>query len=76
MRLGNGSQTHQSMESDFLPNRMAFWAELVRNYSRPPEETRVLKEEDQSKADARKNKLAGAVLCLSILVQWVFLKSF
>lgn len=71
MRFGNESSTDLTMESDFLVDRMAFWAELVGNYSRKVDETRVPKNHGEpSKGSAGKKSLTGVVLFLCIVLLW------
>ncbi|KAL7299138.1 hypothetical protein TKK_0007738 [Trichogramma kaykai] len=41
LRLGSDHRTDINMESNFLPERMSFWSELMSNYSRPVREIKV-----------------------------------
>ncbi|XP_058801480.1 esterase E4-like isoform X1 [Phymastichus coffea] len=85
MRIGDGSSSHETMQVNFLSERMAFWADFAKKYSAPIEEYRVGGESQNSETggkDSDKSRAgvaavrAGLPLLLSVILCWRMTFSF
>ncbi|KAJ8687651.1 hypothetical protein QAD02_023445 [Eretmocerus hayati] len=84
MKFGNGKFTDSTMKSNFLPERMNFWSDLVANYSIPvmeftvkigedSEKVRPSEENKKTESGSSRNRVTCGLMTLSLamtLITW------